>query len=182
MTCRERREARAERLRGWAEKREREANATLNADNARYRGDHAFNSQPGHIPERARVIARTGRALASLGKAAGMSARADNIERAAEQAIYSDDHDAIERLRERIAGLEAERERIVAYNAACRAAGKCSTEARALLDDAQRRDLDSVVRYAPYQLRKAGQFPAYATSNLTGNIARLNKRLLGMED
>lgn len=54
MTYRERREARAERLRGWAEKREKAAEATFKSHEI-FRGDHAFNTQPGHIPERARV-------------------------------------------------------------------------------------------------------------------------------
>lgn len=67
-TYRERREARAERLRGFAEKREATAAATFKS-HEQYRGDHAFNTQPGHIPERARVIAREDRAHESLQKA-----------------------------------------------------------------------------------------------------------------
>ena len=42
MTYRERREARAERLRQWAEKRKAKATATLEHDRATYRGDYAF--------------------------------------------------------------------------------------------------------------------------------------------
>ena len=57
MTYRERRERRAERLRGWAEARQARAAATFAAHEV-YRSDYAFNTQPGHIPERARVIAR----------------------------------------------------------------------------------------------------------------------------
>lgn len=114
MTYRERRERRAERLRGWAVARQREAGATLDHIHRTYGGDVAFNTQPGHIPERARVIAREDRAFASLRKADGMESRAAGIESQLEHAIYSDDPDAIERLRERIADLEAERAAIKA--------------------------------------------------------------------
>lgn len=176
MTYRERREARADRLRGWAAKREERASADL-ATGDQYRGDIAFNTQPGHIPERARLIAREDRAYASLAKAASMSARAATIEAQADRAIYSDDPDAPERLRERIAELEAERARIVAYNAAVRKAGKVTPEALALLDDAQRADLDVIARVAAYQLRAGGQFPSYATSNLSGTIGAVRKRI-----
>lgn len=51
----------AERYEEWADKRRQKAGA-LEARNAPYRGDIAFNTQPGHIPERARVIARTEKA------------------------------------------------------------------------------------------------------------------------
>lgn len=46
MTYRERREAKAARLQGWAEKREDKARALI-AQDAHYRGDHAFTTQPG---------------------------------------------------------------------------------------------------------------------------------------
>ena len=180
MTYRERREARAERLRAWAGKRYAQA-ADVDAWADKYRGDVAFNTQPGHIPERARLNRAQERAWRSTEKADGMIARAANIEAAAAHAIYSDDEDAPERLRERIAKLEAERDRINAYNAACRKAGRATTEAIALLDDRQRANLESLVKYASFQLRKGGQFPAYATSNLSGNIGRLRDRLERME-
>jgi hypothetical protein len=45
MTYRERRMRRAEHLHGWADKREQNAAATLK-QSERYRGDHAFNTQP----------------------------------------------------------------------------------------------------------------------------------------
>jgi len=51
----------ADRLEGWAAKR-REKAAALERQNDPYRGDHAFNTQPGHIPERARANSRSERA------------------------------------------------------------------------------------------------------------------------
>lgn len=50
MIYRERREARADRLRGWADTRTARATAALKIGES-YRGDHAFNTQPGHIAE-----------------------------------------------------------------------------------------------------------------------------------
>ena len=175
MTYRERRQRRAERLREWAAKRQAGAAAVFAAHEV-YRGDHAFNSQPGHSPERARVIAREDRAFESLRKAESMSHRADGIEAQLRGAIYSDDPDAIEQLEKRIAGLEAERERIKAYNASCR---RGQTD-ESLLDEAQRASLASVREYAPFQLGKNGAFPAYALSNLSGNIKRNRDRLVDL--
>jgi|SRR3990167_657848 len=113
MTYRERRAAKAERLRGWAEKRAVRAEADLNS-HPEMRHDWAFITQPGHIPERARMNARDDRALASLTKARSMASRASGIEAQLDRAIYDDDPDAIEQLRERIAALEAKREAIKA--------------------------------------------------------------------
>lgn len=55
MTYRERRLARAERLREWAEKREVRAAAVFR-EGERYHGDVAFNTQPGHIPDGLRAL------------------------------------------------------------------------------------------------------------------------------
>jgi hypothetical protein len=68
----------ADRLDGWAEKREEKADAVF-AQGEKYRGDVAFNTQPGHIPERARLIARTDRACESLSKAREMRAKASSL-------------------------------------------------------------------------------------------------------
>lgn len=177
MTYRERREARAERLHGWAGKRQADATATLTAIDQQYRGDYAFNTQPGHIPERARVIAREDRAFESLNKAGSMERRADGIESQLAGAIYSDDPDAIEQLEIRIAALEAERDRIKAYNASCRK----GQPDESLLDDGLRADLASVRKYAAFQLGKGGGFPSYKLSNLSGNIKRNRDRLASLK-
>ena len=97
MTYRDRREARAARLREWATIREQKAAAGLAAEDP-IRSDWAFITQPGHIPERARMNARDEARQRSLAKAAELRQRADNIESAADRAIYSDDPDAREQL------------------------------------------------------------------------------------
>jgi hypothetical protein len=181
MTYRERRAARAERLRSWADKRTTDAERVLSSQ-PELRHDWAFITQPGHIPERARMNRADDRAHASLNKAASMARRADGIDAAAERAIYSDDPDAVERLRERIAELEAERDRITAYNASARKAHKADPAQHvgdlSILDASQRAD---VVRLASIGfLRPDGAFPGYATSNLSGNISKQRERLARM--
>lgn len=176
MTYRERRLRKAERLRGWAAKREVAAEAALESQ-PELRHDWAFITQPGHIPARARMNASDERAYASLQKAEQMAERADNIEAAAANAIYSDDPDAIEQLEAKIAGLEAERARIKAYNASCRKGQRDVS----LLDEKQQRDLASVAKYSPYQIRDNGAAPAYWAANLSGNISRLKKRLADLK-
>jgi hypothetical protein len=162
-TYRERREARAARLQEWAEKRETRAAAVFKS-NEPYTSDYAFNTQPGHIPVRSRIIRQEDRAFESLQKADSMKSRADSILAAADHAIYSDDPDAIERLRERISELEAKREQMKAANAAYR------KEHRAELKE-----------MTPYQRHHAVPFPSYALTNLSGNLTRNKKRLAALE-
>lgn len=121
-TRRERAEARAARRREWAAGREEKADA-LHHQNEPYRGDVAFNTQPGRIPERTRANRRAEAAWEHTKMAAHHAARADGIDRQLERTIFSDDPDAPERLRERIAGLEAQRDRAKAYNLERRKAG-----------------------------------------------------------
>ena len=108
--------------------------------------------------------------------------KAAGIESALERSIFSDDEDAVERLRERITGLEAERDRITTYNKSARVAARTGGMAdQSVLTEAERKDLASVARFCAYQIRPGGGFPAYKSSNLSGNINRLKKRLAGIE-
>jgi hypothetical protein len=144
--------------------------------------DWAFITQPGHIPVRARIIAQEDRAHQSVAKAREMARRADGIEAAADRAIYNDDPDAVDRLRERIAALEAERDMLKRYNASARKAAKTGGVGdTTLLDDKWRDELATLARVCAYQLRPGGAFPAYASSNISGNISRLRKRLDALE-
>lgn len=188
-TYRERREARAARLREWAAKREARAQAAATA--ARERADLIPLGQPvlvGHHSERRhrRDLERIDRgyqqAAENADKARDMARRADNIEAQAERAIYDDDPDAVARLRERIAELEAARDRWRQYNASCRkAAREGGTGDQSILDSDQQASLASVARHAPYQLRPGGAAPVYVSSNLSGNISRLRRRLDALE-
>lgn len=198
MTYRERREARAERLRGWAEQRTARATAQLNSQ-PELRHDYAFITQPGRIPARERMNAADDRAFASLGKAESMASRADEIERQAAAAIYSDDPDAPEALRAKIERLEAERARWRDYNAAARKSravvqlpreaphlasvdmAAIPADVLAILTPAEQRELLSLARVVPYQVGPHGEAPSYIGSNLSGNISRLRKRLDALE-
>jgi hypothetical protein len=173
MTYRERREAKAERLREWAAKREGKA-SDLRKRNEPFRGDIAFASQPGHLPERDRANRRDRAAWEHSKMAGSMRSRADGIESQLDTSIYSDDPDAIERLREKVERLEAERDRVKRFNATAR---KGSPD-YSILDEAQKRDLLSSVQIG---FDRNGAFPAYVTSNLSGNIKRARDRLQGLE-
>jgi hypothetical protein len=190
-TYRERREARAERLREWSAARE----AKQGALNEAARGDEAATGIPfgqpilvGHHSERrhraaiARVDRAMGAAVENSRKAESMASRAENIEAQAAQAIYTDDHDAKERLTEKIAALEAERDRIKAYNASCRKAAKTGGVGdTSLLSDAERRELAATARACAYMLGAGGAMPRYKLTNLSANIGRLKKRLAGLD-
>lgn len=182
-TNRERRLARAARLEGWAASQEAKASAEF--ERASSMASVIPVGQPilvGHYSEgrdrryRDRIARTAQRGLEHARKAESMSSRAANIRAAADGSIYSDDPDAIDRLRERVAELEAQRARIKAYNASCRKGAPDVS----LLDDAQRADLESVLRVAAWQC-KGGAFPPYALSNLSGNIKRNRDRLAELE-
>lgn len=181
-TYRQRREAKAERLRGWAEKREATAAATL-AGTSPVSQDWAFITQPGHIPERARMIAREDRAHESLSKARAMTGRAAGIEQQLDRAIYSDDPDAVDALRARIAGLEAERDHCKVVNAAIRAyerrTGKANTELTAADMVACGVTPADVAHMNPEW--HGWRIPSYHLSGLSANIARNRKRLEALE-
>jgi len=181
MTYRDRREARAERLRGWAEGRDAKSAARL--DTARTAADAIPMGQPilvGHYSEgrdrryRARIDANMRAGVEHARKADEMRRKADNIDAAADRAIYSDDPDAVERLAEKLERLEAERARIKAYNATCRK-GRPDLE---LLDGRQRASLASATRVG--MGGKAGAFPGYALTNLGGTITATRKRLASL--
>lgn len=176
-TTRERREARADRLRGWADSREAKGTARLEqADRIAsvipfgqpiLIGHH---SEGRHRRDLDRIQSNTRRGFEDTRKADEMRARADNIEAAAGAAIYSDDPDAVEQLRAKIDRLEAERAAINAYNKAARK-GAVTAELLEALAPKWR------TRYA----ERGETIASYATSNLSGNISRLKARLERLE-
>ena len=181
MTYRERRAAKADRLREWADKRD------VKGDTARTAADRTADMIPfgqpiltGHHSEkgdrnrRGRMRSNYDKAYEHSNKAAEFRRRADGIEAAAENAIYSDDTDAVDRLTERIAEREAERDRIKAFNANVR---KTGSHDLTLLDDRQKASYLSIVNHAPYQLGKGGTFPGYVLTNLGATIRKDKKRL-----
>ena len=89
----------ADKLEGWAEKRREDAGETLQHITDTYRGDFAFNTQPGHIPDRARVIWREDKAFESLQKAGEMQ---DKAKRLRHVRVAGDAERALEAKREAI--------------------------------------------------------------------------------
>lgn len=162
MTHRERREARADLLRGWADKREDKADAA-HEQASNLAGMIPFG-QPilaGHHSQRRheRDLGRINRGMDAAGehaaKAKAMRAKAENITAAAAGAVYSDDPDAVEQLTARLADLEAERARVKAYNATCRK----GTPDPGLLDAAQVRELVACLQAWGESQCKGGAFP-----------------------
>lgn len=184
MTYRERRQARADRLRGWADKREDSADARYQA--AASIADNIPFGQPilvGHHSEgrarrdMARIDNNMRASIESSRMAHSMHERANNIEAAAANAIYSDDPDAVEQLRAKLTRLEAERDSIKTFNVQCRK-GIVDTS---LLVEGQRKDYESCRQFSGSSIGKRGEMPAYVLSNLGGNIARLRKRVVSLE-
>jgi len=182
-TYRERRMAKAERLREWSGKREEKAAAAL--DEAHARADMIPFGQPilvGHHSEgrdrrfRAGIENKTRKGFEHADKAKSMASRADNIEAAANAAIYDDDPDAIERLTERVEALEAKRARIKGYNASCR---KGAADLSLLLSH-ERASIEKLAQIVPYQV-KDGAFPKYVLSNLGQKINTNKKRLVALQ-
>lgn len=179
-TYRERREAKAERLHEWAGKREAKAESAFDA--AHNLADAIPFGQPilvGHHSEgrarrdQDRITGSMRRGVENDRKASSMEARSVGIKAQLDRSIYSDDADAVEKLQERIAELEAERDRIKAYNATCRK-GERDVD---LLTEAEQKDLVTIAKFSAYQMGKGGAFPGYKLTNLNGNIARNRKRL-----
>ena len=183
MTYRERRERRAERLREWAEKREQRSTQAFTTAHTIADGIPfgqpilvGHHSEGRHRRDAERIENNMRRGIEDSRKAADMESRADTIEAQLDRSIYFDDEDAIDRLRERIADLEAQRDRIKAYNATCRKGAPDLS----LLDAKQQGEIATILRVVPYQ-SKGGAFPAYALSGINGNIARNKKRIEEIE-
>lgn len=95
-------------------------------------------------------------------------ARAEEIQRQADASIYSDDPDAIERLEERLAELEAKREGIKAHNKATRGGKLCTHDA----------DCSCRKEYLIVDCKCADHpLPTYVLMNLSSNIKRTRDRL-----
>ncbi len=183
-TFRERRLERAERLREWAEKRAARSSG-------QFKRAHDLVSgipfgQPilvGHHSERRhrRTLERSDAAMRAgwedSKKADDMTSRAGNIEDAADRAIYMDDPDAIERLTEKIAQLEAKRDarkkaNVIVRNKKIDAATKTAQLAELLQWPAKL----AAKLLEPDCCGRLG-FPAYSLQNIGGTITKERGRL-----
>lgn len=187
MTTRERKEARLARRLEWADKR---------AAKAEHGFAHAMdglpdNGQPilvGHHSEKrhrgaiAKADNRIRKAFADQTMAQLHTSKAGGIADQLDSSIYSDDVDAVERLAERIAGLEAERDRYKAQSAACRKRKGQPVEVAfaemiraGIFTEAEAKDLIFVC--SCFRGDPLRGWPSYKLSNLSGDINRNRKRL-----
>jgi hypothetical protein len=180
MTTRDRREARAERLEGWAAKREVKGNAAIDQAKAQAAmipfgqpmlTDH--HSYRGDRNRRARTSAKFDRGFGDLAKGREMASKAATIRAATAGSIFTDDEDAVGRLVEKIEKLTAERDRIKAFNASCKTieGGDWS-----LLTDAEGAHHKRTIEVCPWQC-KGGRIPGYALTNLGATIRKAQQRL-----
>jgi hypothetical protein len=137
MTRRERLERKLEKRHDWAEGRQSKANAAFRVGDE-HRDEHgrmdwALVTQPGHIPERARINRAHDRGHEHLKMAQHHEQKAAGLAAQLDRAIFSDDSDALEQLAARISKHEAERERNSAINAAYRKLAKSHPEPAARL-------------------------------------------------
>ena len=175
MTYRERLEARAERRAQWATSRRDQATALLQR-NAPFRGDIAFNTQPGHIPERARAIAREDRASVHRAMADHHVSVATGIERQLRTSVFSDDDNALDALNYRITQNEAKRARMVQVNKLYKKGDAAGLAALGLTLETLRDQLKDA--YAWEKL----PYASYALTNLGARIRHDKARLADIQD
>ena len=182
MTYRDRRIAKAERLREWADSRDAKAIA------ARKRSDEIADIIPmgqpilvGHHSENrhrrdvGRIDSGMRQSIEHADKADEFRRRADSIEAAAEKSVYSDDEDAIDKLRERIAGTEQYRDAMKRANSIARKDG--DWQASLGHDPQMLAEADRNFRFWP----GGTDVPFPNLKNVTAKVARDRKRLAQLE-
>lgn len=170
-TTRERREARAARREEWAEKRAARGEATAERTSAERSmipfgqpilvGHHSAGR---HMRAMDRMARADQRVFEDFEMAKRHESKAANIRHQLDTSIFSDDVDAVERLAEKLAGLEARRDAMKAANAEYRKAHKAELKA-----------------LTPFGRDQVLPHPKWEVSNLGGNISRTRKRLAELQ-
>jgi uncharacterized protein DUF3560 len=193
VTRRERLERKAERRLEWAAKAKARSGAAF--ERARVVADGIPLGQPilvGHHSERrhrrdiARIDSGMSKGVEEARKAESHVSKAGGLEDQLERSVFSDDPDAVVRLKERAAELTAAADRMVAANRAFRkATGADSAAKLAVLVEAgtlTRAEALSVAHtwaLCPYH---AGQpYPSYATSNMRARARAALERVKDVE-
>lgn len=177
MTRRERLERKLAKRAEWAEGRRAKATNLRAATPDSVRHDWAFISQPGHIPARARMIRRDDKAMEHDQVAAHHDAKADGLARQLDRSIFSDDPDAIEQLRAKIAALTTQRDEFKRLNAWWRKHGTMKGCPR--VTDEQAATLDAEI---PTQYSWERQpVPKWRITNLGAEIRRAAERITEIE-
>ena len=202
MTYRERRENRAARRREWAEKREAKSAGAF------VRASELANSIPlgqpilvGHHSEKRarrdqdRIHNGMRKGIEHSDMALHHTEAAATIERQLDTSIYNDDHDRDEKLREKLANLEARRARIKAINSWLRKhakehgvlslkayrvtpdAGKVAALLGAVKEALELTEREVRDLLLSFQYSQTIGYSPYESTNLSGNISRTRKRL-----
>jgi hypothetical protein len=194
MTRRERMERRLERRLDWAAGREKKSEAAFNG--AHKIVENIPLGQPilvGHHSEKRhrRDIDRMGSLMDKGVESAKMAethrSKAGNLEAALDRSIFSDDPDAIEALREKIAGLEAERDRSKAINKEIKKGTGWEARLREKgieLTAKEKDTLLTIARLTPYHCdKKTGfpVFPGYHLTSISAGIRRAEERIKEIE-
>ena len=181
----DRKDAKIERLRARAASKAQESRAT--GEHARKIADMIPFGQPiliGHHSEGrhrrdiGRINSLTGKAIEASEAAQSLAARADAAE--SNRAISSDDPEALDRLKVKLASIEAERAQCVAINKAIRAAKGDKAKAAANLQALGLTALHAADYLTPDFAGRIG-VPAYRLSNLAGNAGNVKKRIEALE-
>jgi len=190
MTRRERLAAKMAKRREWAGKARRKSDARFSS--VHNLADSIPLGQPilvGHHSERRarrdveRIHTGMDKACELANLANHHASKADGLANQIERSIFSDDSDAVQRLEEKIADLDAQRKRNTAINKAWKKAGSPASNNDAGWDRVASILGDPIESLAHIR----GDFvrfpwfdqpiPAYANKNLGGNIAQAKKRI-----
>ena len=188
MTRRERMTARMERRDEWAGKAHAASDAAYNASHRAV--DGIPFGQPilvGHHSEgmHRHALERSDKAMSRACERSKMADRheavADSLERALDKSIFSDDTDAPDALRARIADLEAKRARIVQLNKAIRREVKAGlTDGWTARTGATAEEQRAMLENVQHGWDHGPIFPPYVTANLGGRISADKHRLAGL--
>lgn len=171
-------EEKRERLEDAAEKRETSAARVLNVGPDHYSRDWAFVSQPGRIVARDRWNRSVDRAIRESSEASELRSRAASLGRAG---VSSDDPDGPEKLRARLAEMEAKRDEMKRRNAQYRkvgAEGMTDADGTPWTDAAKARLAKAIA--AAYSWEKAPH-AKWEIANLGANIRRVADRIEVLE-
>jgi hypothetical protein len=185
-----RRQAKADRLRGFAQsarRRAEQASATAQHIADITQGEPVklgHHSAPRHMRDLDRMWSAMGKSAEEQERAARNERRAAAVEN--DTSISRYDPEAVQQLEAKIAELEAQAERYRFVNAELRRRVKTKvtnaedamsvTLLQDWLTDAEKADLMTTARYQFTASRPLG-YPAYALSNLNGNLRRYKERL-----
>lgn len=181
-TRRERLERKLEKREEWAQAADRRSAQSFKAS-----WDY-FSARPAGQPYHANELAARDRAFkqqeksfSEADKAEHHRTKAEGLARQLEKNIYSDDPDAIERIREKIEKIRAEVEYIKAFNKLSRKEKWNAAAAREHYKSNPPQGLASGVR-APWSNTEAwGQYYPFELSNRNQEIHRLEKRIKNIE-